>query len=160
MAMPRRHEHMAATWCAAYRAGNSVWKIGRQHGVGGQTVWNYLKMYGVPRRAGEQAVRKEPIQAQVFDDPNAPEAAYWLGLIYADGSMALSKTGHYTLSLTAHGDDTESVQGLLNFVGMRGHVGRYKNRNACYTSITSIALCRKLRTLGVVPNKTHTIKFP
>lgn len=145
----------------AYLAGESLARIGEADGVCAQTVSDYVKRAGVFTRRGEEAIRKEKVRLEAFDDLTDCDAAYWLGLLYADGSMTqAAKTRAFTVSLVAHRDDEESITGFLQFLGLTGPLHRRADKLATQTRVTSKALCAQLRRLGVVPRKTFTIAYP
>lgn len=153
--------NQTAAWAQEYRAGASVWTIGKCHGVNGQLVWSRLKRAGVQMRTREEAIRKEPIRLDAFSENLTREDAYWLGLLYADGCISVArKTGFDVLSLVAHADDEESIVGFLAHLGLVGRIMRRKDKRAVSAVVTSKTISSRLRALGIVPAKTHTIRFP
>lgn len=144
-----------------YRSGLSVWKIGAANGISGQKVWAHLKKAGVSFRSREEAIRKEKIDLKAFSAPLSKSDCYWLGLLYADGSITVAKkTGFDVVSLTAHRDDVESIVGFLGHMGLTSPINWRRDKRAVSTAVTSKTISRRLRELGVVPNKTHTIRYP
>lgn len=141
-------------------SGLSVHKIGKRHGVRGQSVHDYLVRLGVTRRTLEASIRKEAIRLDAFRAPLSAEAAYWLGLLYADGGIMVGSHGFSSLGLTAHRDDVESIKGFLAFLGLSGPIRYRSDKRAVSTSVTSKSLISRLAELGCVPRKTHTIRWP
>ena len=153
--------NQTAAWAQEYRAGASVRAIGQKHGVYGQLVWSRLKRAGIEMRSLEAAIRKEPIRLDAFSGELTRDDAYWLGLLYADGSISVAKkTGFDVLSLVAHSDDEESIVGFLAHLGLSGPLIRRKDKRAVSTAVTSKTISQRLRALGIVPSKTHSITFP
>lgn len=161
MPMPLRYRDHQEEWVRQYESGLSVWKIGADCGIKGQVVHRYLRRAGVSCRSGESSIRKNPIDCSRFQSPPSPEDAYWLGLLYADGSIVVaSKTGFDTISLTAHRDDVESISGFLGHLGLIGPIRFRKDKKSVSTLVTSKTIALNLRALGMYPNKTHSITFP
>jgi hypothetical protein len=160
MPKPRIYDHLAETWKAEYLSGLSVHKIGKRHGVRGQSVHAYLVRLGQPRRSLEVSIRKSPILSDAFAAPISGEAAYWLGLLYADGGVMVSKSGCAAIGLTAHSDDVESIQGFLSFLGLVGPIRYRPDKRAVSTAVSSKTLLARLAELGCGPRKTHTMRWP
>lgn len=86
----------------------------------------------------------------LFDGQLDVERAYWLGFIYADGSVAYKPYWAVTVTLAAK--DEGHVLALCHLLG--GRVARTKS-GAVRLLAHSKALCRSLATHGVVPRKSY-----
>jgi hypothetical protein len=157
--MRRMYDDYVENWKSDYASGMTIWEVGRKYSVSGQAVHRYLREVGA-MRSKENACRKEPINASAFDDLSVGDAAYWLGLLYADGSMSTRNGSSYSIGITAHEDDLESVTGFLAFLGLNGPLIGRRDKRAVSTIVTSKTLTKRLLDLGVVPRKTHTIRLP
>lgn len=101
----------------------------------------------------------------VFDQLT-DEAAYWLGFLMADGSVAApTKTRGGVLVFALK--DLQAVKGLRAFFESDAPIKKLDNTRAFegdYTiyrfTLCSTPLVRRLIELGVTPNKTHTAKAP
>ena len=58
---------MARICAVDYRAGRSVREIAEEYGIGWQTVYAYLRRFGVPRRGNVQAANRRAIILDLYD---------------------------------------------------------------------------------------------
>ena len=146
-------------WALMYADGKSVWNIAQTSEASGQLIHSYLKRYGVKFRNGSQSIRRSPIRESAFDEITQ-ESSYWLGLLYADGSMVASGN-YYTLGLVAHSDDEQTIADFWRFLGRDGaHILRRNDKRAVSMKVGCKQICARLLELGVIPKKTHVIRFP
>ena len=118
--------------------------------------------------------KKHNYNETFFEKIDTEEKAYWLGFLYADGSVikkevkgntknAKNKT-RYVLELCLAKKDEEH---LLSFskmmcspVSQKKVKGKEKTFEAVRTTITSKKIVEDLIKLGCVPNKSLILKFP
>lgn len=97
----------------------------------------------------------------VFDDINSEEKAYWLGFLYADGS--LSKTTN-TIELGLKTSDKTHLQKYLSFLKhtSKNKIKFHTNKlgNSYRVSVTNKHTWNVLNTYGCTPKKSLTLKFP
>lgn len=93
------------------------------------------------------------------------EEAYLLGFLYADGFITNKRTNqagediYYSLGLTLQESDKEFLQKVLDFFNkklQKTYVLKYHpDRKACSMLIFDVELVRRLKDLGIAPNKTY-----
>lgn len=99
----------------------------------------------------------------VFDSIDSEEKAYWLGFLYADGSVS-SKNN--TVELSLKGDDKNHLEKFKNFLKCRRevNVSQIKLKDKVYTrcrySVTNPHFKERLIELGCLPNKSLILQFP
>ena len=100
---------------------------------------------------------------KVFDSIDTEEKAYWLGFLYADGSVS-SKNNHVELSLK--GDDKNHLEKFKSFLSSKNpvRIGIAKCGDKIYSrcrfTATDSHFRNKLIELGCIPNKSLILKFP
>ena len=95
-----------------------------------------------------------------FEYINTPEQAYWLGLLWADGSV-WQRPGcdSYTLKLELQLRDAELIDDFANAIDSFIRPRRTK-QNTYRLDIHNYYLCQDLIDHGIVPDKTHSSSFP
>ena len=87
----------------------SLTKIAKREGTTRQTLAKYFKKMGI------EVINKQnrtKFDANIFDKIDSEEKAYWLGFIFADGSIRSHKEGEksaYTLEISLKGSDYEHL---------------------------------------------------
>lgn len=115
------------------------------------------------KRQGGIIINKQNITKfddTVFDNINTEEKAYWLGFIFADGTIAshtLGKKPRYQFELSLGIKDKEHLEKFGTFM-------KYNNVKCdsyrCRWIINSKHLWETLNNIGCVPNKSKILKFP
>lgn len=113
---------------------------------------------------------KTKFNEHIFDSIDTEEKAYWLGFIFADGSIREQIEGKkvpYTFELSLKGDDIEHLKKFNSFMEYQGDnvkLGKSKCKNKefsrCRWIITNKHLWTILNNLGCTPNKSLTLQFP
>ena len=105
--------------------------------------------------------RKYPIDEQFFDAIDSEEKAYFLGMLYADGTNSMKKT---EVSLRLQEEDHEvlvKLNNLLQPTKPLHPIIRDEKRKILYRMVmNSKKVSYKLNELGVVPNKTFKLTYP
>lgn len=99
----------------------------------------------------------------MFKTIDSEESAYWLGFLYADGSVKRDKN---EISLVLQEQDLDSVIAFKNFVGNKNSI--FEKEKMCKDGIhkyygysfSSNEVKQNLCNLGCVPVKTSILKFP
>lgn len=115
--------------------------------------------------------RKYKYDEHYFDDVDTPAKSYWLGFLYADGSInrfyrSDGTLRSMTLDVALCEKDIDHLRKFLceiksdcpifsRTIKLKG-----KEYGACRIQINSSELCSGLVNLGCTPNKTLTIKYP
>ncbi len=108
----------------------------------------------------------------IFDSIDTEEKAYWLGFIYADGSISSTplrtdvKT-EYTFELSLKADDTYHLDKFNTFMNHnKNNVKVYstscngKTFKRCRWYVKNKHLWNTLNNYGCIPNKSLTLEFP
>lgn len=115
--------------------------------------------------------RKYTFNYEYFKKIDSEEKAYWLGFIYADGSVReiSQNCGELRISLVTEGKKhLEKLAKALNYSGFVSgpYTMKWSYKGVARTSeYWSLTLCeynffKDLVNLGVVPNKTYLVQFP
>lgn len=145
-----------------YTRGEDTVRIARDFGVTSETVRKWLEKAGVPRRSLSERNRMYTYRHDAFKYWT-PEAAYWAGLLMADGSV--SNRGLVSLELNVK--DRELVIGLSEFLEYTGPLAdRTRISKAGTVSsmvslrVTAKDLAQQLLEWGVCPRKTYIGSVP
>lgn len=106
------------------------------------------------------------INDNYFENIDTPRKAYWLGMIYADGSIKKIKDeleetlaeGSRRLTFGLNIDDEYMVKNLIDDLGSDHYVHHYKT--LAYFNISSVKMFNDLVNHGIVPNKSYVYTFP
>jgi hypothetical protein len=115
------------------------------------------------RRHSYSSTRKYYWDFDYFEKINTSEKAYWLGFIYADGSVT-EKT--HTLRIGLIVEAERHLNKFAKAINFSGNVkGPFSNKDGTIKNLYTIALhhpkmYNDLANKGVVPNKTYCVKFP
>lgn len=144
-----------------YNQGISLSKLAKQYNTTIQTLSKKLKERGIEVINRQNATK---FNENVFDSVDTEEKAYWLGFIFADGTIS-SRDYSFELSLSAI--DTEH---LIKFNQFTQHnkdnvkIGTVKCGNKeftrCRWSVVNKHLWNVLNNYGCTPRKSNTLKFP
>lgn len=152
----------------AYQTEKRITHLGKSLKVAGKTIKKALKWGGVDQidviKAG-LIERKYPINHNYFSVIDSHEKAYYLGLLYADGTVVVRNetTRGFNISLT------ESDAYILNILNqkvkygkkMMRHVYRENRGRPCiHLYAWSKQLCNDLIRHGCGPRKSLTLEFP
>lgn len=130
---------------------------------------NYiLRQNGVTRRTGQKSQLKNH---DFFENIDTEEKAYWLGFLYADGSVRHNKEKgeSYSIRLELKKDDKYIIEEFVKSIGLNKQVKEYKDKNPrfkgydtikhnAYIAFNSTKMFKDLESWGVVQNKTFKIK--
>lgn len=100
---------------------------------------------------------------RVFDSIDNEEKAYWLGFLYADGSVSATIN---SVELSLKGEDKEHLEKFRSFLNSKNSVklGTSKCGDKLYSRCRFTARDKyfhdRLIELGCVPNKSLILKFP
>lgn len=148
--------------CDRYLAGESATAIAKRLSVHCVSIYRTLKEMGVVIRSQSAAQRKYPLKESVFDDAeNDEEAAYFVGLLMADGSVPRrSARSEACLRLCLTWTDRDIIIRLQHFLqtnkpftkeNAHGYEG---TKPSCRFEVFSRRLVEAVARYGVVPNKS------
>lgn len=143
-----------------YLAKESVESLAAEFGVGISGIYYHLKVADVPRTVGHRS--RCTFDETVFDGlPNCAAAAYFCGLLLADGSIGRqTSSGCPTVSLCLQASDIELVKAFREFLKSDHKIevrqtGGFGGKNlTARISVTSMRLAGVLAKWGVVPRKS------
>lgn len=141
-----------------YLEGENTRQLGRSFGVSAETVRVWLAESFVPRRSRSERFKRYEYRHDAFDSPT-PEAAYWAGLLMADGNVN-EKDGLLQMALLKK--DESLVNGLAKYLQFTGPLPEYtkvykSGKVGVFKAVRLVAhdLIVALKQWGVVPRKTH-----
>ena len=138
----------------------NIQEICKKYNVSHSTFPKYLKDYlGIKI---EKRV-KTNFNDKIFDTIDTEEKAYWLGFIFADGTISScplqeNKKKVYTFELSLKQDDTNHLEKLKKLFETSRPV--IKSENRCRLLVNSKHLWKTLNNYGCTPRKSLTLTFP
>lgn len=149
--------------CKLYNSGLSEEKVGQKVNLCRKTVRNILKSNNITIKNNSE-YRKYSINENYFDNIDSPNKAYILGLLYADGNVGLN---NYIIQLALQSRDID----ILNKIKEELNIDcvlyfderskKDKNHQDIYSlSFKNKHMHESLCKLGVIPRKTHVLKYP
>lgn len=96
------------------------------------------------------------VDQHYFDDLSGYDKGYVLGFILADGSS----NGRNLVVVEVKRDDEDVLSFISQQLRLTSSIMYRKTRPTASISIPTTAMNEKLRTFGIVPNKSSTIEFP
>lgn len=136
----------------------SLTKLSSKYGVKRQTIAKYLKDRGYKVINYQNKCKIDPT---VFDIIDTEEKAYWLGFLYADGSIGSSEH-KLEINLSAH--DLAHMNKFKKFIksNAKTRIDTCKGEKypICRFSVRNLHLWEQLNSKGCVPNKTLILTFP
>lgn len=105
----------------------------------------------------------------IFDVIDTEEKAYWLGFIFADGSISSNpikgeKKARYVFEISLKGDDSYHLEKFNKFMEYDGNNVKVSNSKCggklfkrCRWMIANKHLWETLNSYGCVPNKSLTL---
>ena len=131
-------------------------QLGKEFNCAYGTIKNLLNKHNIKSRGNKQGY---PRNEFYFNQIDAPEKAYWLGFLYADGCIHINK---YEISLNI--TDKEHVEKFKTAIGAVNHKititndKRFENAKTLYQfAIKDEQLHKDLIKWGCVPQKTNKI---
>lgn len=146
-----------------YVDGNNSKTISSLFNIAQSTVTRVLNRNNITQRTFAEQTRKYFFNESFFESIDTEEKAYWLGFIYADGSVSPEK-GSFRLSISAN--DLEHLKVFKNDIQSDYVIPVYKNHGydsdymMCKLDLHSKKLLNDLSNHGVIKNKTYKIEFP
>jgi transposase len=133
-----------------YKSGESPAQIARQLQVSAPTIYQWLHRFGV-------ILRESPgskIRHDAFDEIT-PDAAYWIGFLFADGSVGRNRQSRL-ISVRLSERDREHLVKLRSFlnsahaisVAPAGNYGGYRSKPSVHLTLISERLAHQLLSLG------------
>jgi len=147
---------------AKYQAGASSHKLGREYYVRPKQILDLLVQNGIQRRKDGEGNRKWAVDESFFDVLDTEEKAYWLGFLFADGSIHQGGTTRrgkdpWCLLINLAAKDREILERLkLSLKSTYPVTVIAKSKHPTVTlRVASAKLCASLVKHGCVPRKTQ-----
>jgi hypothetical protein len=137
-----------------YLNGLSVEKIAEQYHVSGMLLAKELKEDGVVFRKGNP---KYTHNEHVFDEIDTQEKAYWLGFLYADGSVYIHRPG---IALALAAKDLSHLEKFRDFISPEQTNISCDKLNMYRITVYNKHIYEKVISHGCIPQKTFKLKFP
>ncbi len=142
--------------------GLSTAQVGERMGTDQSVAFSTLKRLGVKMRP-TGGVRQYRLDESYFDQIDTEQKAYFLGLLYADGSMCHMHEKDFTrwtTTLSLHEEDGYMVEALRDAVHPERDRPVYQTRNQVRLIINSQRILEALGRLGCVERKSFILQFP
>lgn len=147
-----------------YLNGHSTTYIGKQYQVTKECINNVLKKNNIPRRQPREAHTINQFDYTFFSNGvNSAEAAYVLGLLFADGYNN-EKRGIIKLDLQKQ--DCDILKKINTLLKSNVKIKEYVNTTSYGTCVinrlvfTNIQFSQDLKNLGCVQKKSLILKYP
>ena len=152
-----------------YKEEKNLLKLSEEFNIPNLSIYNCLRKEGVFNSGyGKQLridkIRKYQLNEKYFDNIDCEEKAYFLGMLYADGTNSLKKT---EIKLSLQEDDYEILVKLNNLLQptkpillSKVKIKKENHKNQYRLLINSKILSYRLNELVVMPNKTFVLKYP
>jgi len=138
--------------CKRYKSGESSLVLSKEFGISPVAICGLLERRNIPRRPQYLARRKCYFDENVFDTIT-PEVAYWIGFIFADGSIFEQKGKSPIVALALSDKDGEHVTKFKNFFKSSHKIinvryNDYKHSTGKRFAINSRHLAERLKYFG------------
>lgn len=145
----------------------SLTQMGQRENIDRRTLSRKFKDLGI------EVINKQnklKFNEHIFDCIDTEEKAYWLGFIFADGSIRSklhSKKSPYTFELSLKGSDVQHLYKFNEFMEYKGDnvklsKSKLKEKEflRCRWIITNKHLWETLNAYGCIPKKSLVLNFP
>lgn len=134
-------------------------------GTSRQQISRRLKSLGI-NIINRQNISK--FNENVFDQIDSEEKAYWLGFLYADGCVYITKKNNvniYHFEISLKYSDINHLYKFADFINLdKSKVSisktNYKNKYRCRICLANKHFVNQLINIGCIPKKSLILKFP
>lgn len=141
-----------------YNKGASAVQLSSLYRVPSSVIYGHLQKMGIARRSLAEAKRRYSFNEKYFQSLGSPEVCYWLGFLFADGSISEASN---TLRVNLKASDAPHLQVFLTDLEATSHQVKYKSvsgHRVAGIAITSKQLRQTLASWGMaVPKKGRQI---
>ena len=139
----------------------SCFDIAISLGVSAPTIYKVIKSYGVMRDVGKGHIVYSQ-DNDFFKKIDTEEKAYWLGFIYADGSIIENKRTDIILAKSDEGHLKKFLKSIKSNRSIKyvNKITDKKTYYTCYVNISSKDFTNNLVLCGCPQNKTDKLVFP
>lgn len=150
--------------CNMYKMGYKVKDMSETFGICVRVIHNLLKRKGIPIQPRKEYLRKYTLDENYFDNIDTEEKAYFVGLLYADGTNNINV---HQVRLGLIVKDKYLLELLSNIIKSnkplsvsKRSIKNPKHYDFYTLNIDSKYVSDRLNELGVVPAKTFKVTFP
>lgn len=147
-----------------YKAGKSINSISKEINVSWDTVKRFLRKEEVVLNKKVNQYQEEQNFDSLFEKVTTSEIAYWLGFLYADGSIRSDSRNE--ISLVLQEKDFEAVKSFHSFCNNKNKIRENvtKRNGKEYLSYASSFSSKKVKEnlikLGCLPKKSLILQCP
>jgi hypothetical protein len=163
----KEHENIGEKLLLRYESEKDLRILNKEFNIPIMSLFNFLRKKNVfdgkyGRQLKIDETRKYPVDEHFFDNIDSEEKAYFLGILYADGTNSLKDT---EVSLRLNEDDFEILEKLNNLIQPTKPIGfipkkSNNHKNQRRLTINSKNISYKLNESGMMPNKTFELEYP
>lgn len=142
----------------------SINKIAKELKISWETVKKDLILKGIDiNKQINQYTSNNGISDNLFKNIDNSDSAYWLGFLYADGSIRKDRN---EITLDLKEEDLETIKDFHNFCNNKNTIREHKIvRNekvfkSYVSGFSNYQVKKNLEKLGCVPKKSLLLKFP
>jgi intein-encoded DNA endonuclease-like protein len=148
--------------CEKFEKGLSAKKLALEYGIIPITVYRILRKNKIKVQEQFGRGRVYNTNPNYFDSIDTEAKAYFLGLLYADGSVNVKK-GFVTISLQE--DDSYLLEEFIKEISPNSKLIKIVRQNPKWKpqlrlNLNSVELLRALIKIGCIPNKAKGMDFP
>lgn len=137
----------------------------KKYNLSSATIYRYMKQHNIEYK--NEHGRKNKFNQDYFESIDTEHKAYWLGFIYADGSVLNTGSGNTKTNRLQINISNKDIELLIAFcddieydkskIQTYAPKGTYSTNLMSKLSINSVKLCSDLAKWGVYPNKTGSL---
>lgn len=141
----------------------SMIEIGKLYNCDNTLLSNYFRKWGVKAYPHTESARKYFINERYFEKIDTEDKAYFLGLLYADGSISKSRISISLIESELY--ILQNFQKYLNYFNpiyffAKEREKRFDNKDSNRLTIYSKKLAEDIAKLGCIPRKSYCVQFP
>jgi hypothetical protein len=132
----------------------SLSKLAKDLNIDRETITRWINEANIPKN--NTKCNKYEINSSIFNIIDNEEKAYWLGFLYADGSINDINCIELSLKLS----DIEHLKKFKKFLSFKGNIFEDTKVGRCRLMFKDNLIGENLKNLGCIPRKSLILKFP
>ena len=155
---PPKYEKFKDEWIELYQEkGESLRKIAAKYGCSTQTVSNVITQK-IDTRSYSESSRKYAINETYFSSIDTKEKAYWLGYLFASGSI-LPSSKSYTIQVVCTKKDENQIKKFLQAISSESPVSTSRGISS-FVRISNETMYKDLEKWGLIDKKWYLLRMP
>jgi len=155
---PPKYEKFTDEWVELYQEkGESLRKIAAKYGCSTQTVSNVITQK-IDTRSYSESSRKYAINETYFSSIDTKEKAYWLGYLFASGSI-LPSSKSYTIQVVCTKKDENQIKKFLQAISSESPVSTSRGISS-FVRISNETMYKDLEKWGLIDKKWYLLRMP